>query len=142
MKVGLNTSKWPQFSPESLVRELAALLSPSSWTAPPLGPKWGLDLSPLVQSGTQREASSCHSASSGCKPPRTKVRCPAGPQCPSTPSCWCTATREVVMRGTRIRCQLSFTLSLTTSVLTACECTTVRYAPVILRYTPKINPEC
>ena len=40
-----------------------------------------------------------------------------------------------VKRGTRMCCQLSFTLNLTTSVLTACECTTVRYAPVILRYS-------
>ena len=88
-----------EFSPESLEMELAALPSLSSWTAPPPGPRWGLDLSLLAQSGTRREAGSCRSASSGCKPPMRKVRCPTGPQCPSTPSCWCTATREGLSVG-------------------------------------------
>ena len=76
--------------------ELVDLPSPSFSTAPPLGPRWGLDLSLLAQSGTQRAASSCHSASSGCTLPRRKARCPAGQRCPSKLSCWCTATREGV----------------------------------------------
>ena len=135
MRLATTPAQQPPFSPESLVTELVDLPYPSSSTAPPLGPRWGLDLYLLAQSGTQRAASSCHSASSGCTLPRRKDRCPTGLRCPSKLSCWCTATREGVKRGTRMQHRLSFTLNSTTAVLTACECTTVRYAPVILRYS-------
>ena len=81
-------------SPVSLEREPEVLPCPFSLTAPPLEPRWDPGRYLLARSDTRTAAGSCRSASSRCTPPRRTDRCPAGLRCPSTPSCWCTATKD------------------------------------------------